>query len=118
MDLQILGALEATRDGRPVALGGGRQRALLALLAVERNHPVEADRIVEELWNGDAPVTAGKVVQNLVSQLRRLGADELQTRGHAYQLDLPDEALDSGRFERQLEAGRDTLARGDPESAS
>ena len=119
MDFHILGALEVTQDGRPVALGGGRQSALLALLLVERNRPVGADRIVEELWNGDAPATAPKVVQNLVSQLRRLGTNGmLQTRGHAYELSVPDEALDAARFERQLAQGRDALARGDAATAA
>lgn len=119
MDFHILGALEVTQDGRPVALGGGRQSALLALLLVERNHPVGGDRIVEELWNGDAPATAAKVVQNLVSQLRRLGADgTLQTRGHGYELLVPDEALDAARFERRLAEGRDALAGGDPATAA
>ena len=119
MDFHILGALEVTQDGRPVALGGGRQSALLALLVVERNRAVGADRIVEELWNGDAPATAPKVVQNLVSQLRRLGADGiLQTRGHGYELVVPDEALDAARFEQRLGEGRDALARGDAATAS
>jgi DNA-binding SARP family transcriptional activator/ABC-type branched-subunit amino acid transport system substrate-binding protein len=118
MEYRILGALEVTRDGRPLALGGGRQSALLALLLVERNRTVDADRIVEELWNGDAPATAGKVVQNLVSQLRRLGADDaLRTRGHGYELEVPDDELDAARFERRLADGRDALGRGDPAGA-
>jgi DNA-binding SARP family transcriptional activator/ABC-type branched-subunit amino acid transport system substrate-binding protein len=119
MDLHILGALEVTRDGRPVALGGGRQQALLALLTIERNRPVSGDRIVEELWNGRAPATAPKVVQNLVSQLRRaLGPEDvLRTRGHGYELAVPDEALDAARFERLLEQGRQALADGRPEEA-
>jgi DNA-binding SARP family transcriptional activator/ABC-type branched-subunit amino acid transport system substrate-binding protein len=120
MDVCILGPLEVLHDGRPVTLGGGRQRALLALLVVERNHPVSGDRIVEELWNGDAPATAAKVVQNLVSQLRRdLPADDLlRTRGRGYELALPDEALDAARFERLLDEGRRALAADQPERAA
>src|SRR5215208_3866362 len=118
MDYRILGSLEVRRDGRPVALGAGRQRALLALLLVERNHPVDVDHIVEELWNGDAPQTATKVVHNLVSQLRRLWPDDvLRTRGHGYELCVPDDALDAVGFERLLDQGRDALARGDSEQA-
>src|SRR4051794_1239343 len=118
MDFRILGPLEVSRDGLPLTLGDGRQSALLARLLVERSHTLGADRIIEELWNGDAPATAGKVVQNLVSQLRRLGADGvLHTRGHGYELTVPDEALDAARFERRLSEGRDALARGDPARA-
>ena len=120
MDIRILGPLEILKDGRPAAVGGGRQRELLALLVVERNHPVAADRIVEELWNGDAPATAAKVVQNLVSQLRRgLPAGEaLRTREHAYELVLDDESLDVTRFERLLDDGRRALADGEPARAA
>ena len=120
MDIRILGPLEVLNDGRPTAVGGGRQRELLALLVVERNRPVAADRIVEELWNGDAPATAAKVVQNLVSQLRRglPAGDALRTRGHAYELALDDDALDATRFERLLDDGRRALAAGDPERAA
>ena len=32
MDIRILGPIEVRRDGSPVALSRGRQRALLALL--------------------------------------------------------------------------------------
>src|SRR5437763_9416104 len=111
MDFHILGALEVTRNGRPLALGAGRQRALLALLALELNQPVSGDRIVEELWNGNAPATAAKVVQNLVSQLRRAlpAADLLRTRGHAYELALPEDGLDAARFERLLDEGREPI---------
>jgi DNA-binding SARP family transcriptional activator/ABC-type branched-subunit amino acid transport system substrate-binding protein len=120
MEFRILGALEVTHDGRAVPVGGGRQRALLALLLLERNTPVSAERIVEELWNGRAPPTAPKVVQNLVSQLRRSLGDAglLRTRGHAYELAVPDTALDAARFERLVEDGRVALAAGEPERAA
>jgi DNA-binding SARP family transcriptional activator len=120
MEFHILGALDVTHDGRPVALGGGRQRALLALLVLERNTPVSGDRIVEELWNGNAPATAPKVVQNLVSQLRRaLGPEDvLRTRGHAYALAVPDDALDAALFERRVDEGRHALAAGDADGAA
>jgi DNA-binding SARP family transcriptional activator/ABC-type branched-subunit amino acid transport system substrate-binding protein len=120
MDIRILGPLEVLDDGQPAPLGGGRQRELLALLVVERNRPVSGDRIVEELWNGDAPATAAKVVQNLVSQLRRglPARDVLHTRGHAYELTLDDDAVDATRFERLLDDGRRALAAGEPERAA
>jgi hypothetical protein len=34
MDLQLLGPVEATVDGRPIPLGATKQRALLAMLAL------------------------------------------------------------------------------------
>jgi DNA-binding SARP family transcriptional activator/ABC-type branched-subunit amino acid transport system substrate-binding protein len=120
MEIGILGALEVRHDGRAVSLGAGRQRALLALLVLERNRTVSGDRIIEELWTAGAPATAAKVVQNLVSQLRRrLDADGmLETRGHGYQLTLPDDSVDAVRFERLLDDGRRTLEDGDAATAA
>ena len=121
MDIRILGPLEVLDDGRPIALSGGRQRELLALLVLERNRPVPGDRIVEELWDGAAPATAPKVVQNLVSRLRRelpAADDPLRTRGHAYELALDEGALDATAFEQLLDEGRRALAAGDAEHAA
>jgi DNA-binding SARP family transcriptional activator/ABC-type branched-subunit amino acid transport system substrate-binding protein len=119
IEFRILGTLEVVRDGHAVEVGAGRQRALLALLLLARNTAVGSDRIVEELWNGNAPATASKVVQNLVSQLRRgIGGEEvLRTRGHGYELAVADEALDAGRFERLVEEGREALD-DDPQRAA
>ena len=45
----VLGPLEAYADGRSVPVGGGRQRALLALLLVHAGEVVSRDRLIEEL---------------------------------------------------------------------
>ena len=37
MDFRILGPLEVQDGGRPLALGGEKQRALLAILLLNRN---------------------------------------------------------------------------------
>jgi len=44
LDLRILGPLEVLRDGQTVALGGRRQRAVLARLLVAANRVVPAAR--------------------------------------------------------------------------
>ena len=48
--IRVLGSLEVEVDGRPVALGGPRQRALLALLVMHANAVVSPDRLVDDLW--------------------------------------------------------------------
>src|SRR5215210_6522105 len=46
MRLSILGPVEASVDGRPVALGGAKQRAVLAMLGLEANRAVPADHLI------------------------------------------------------------------------
>jgi len=103
MQIRLLGLVEVSLDGRPVALGGSKQRALLALLALNVNAPVATDQLIEGLWGESAPPSAGKMVQLYVSQVRRLlagGDGEIVTRGRGYELRLPADAVDAVRFER------------------
>ena len=71
MDVRLLGPFEAYADGRPLPLGGRKQRALLALLALHGGRTLSTAWLVEELWGEDAPETAAKMVQIYVSQLRK-----------------------------------------------
>src|SRR2546426_1183529 len=52
MEFSILGPLEVRVDGRAVALGGVKPRALLAGLVVHANQPVSAERLALALWGG------------------------------------------------------------------
>jgi YVTN family beta-propeller protein len=103
IQVRLLGLVEVSLDGRPVALGGSKQRALLALLALNVNAPVATDQLIEGLWGEFAPPSAAKMVQLYVSQVRRLldgGDGEIVTRGRGYELRLPADAVDAVRFER------------------
>ena len=109
MDLQLLGPVEATVDGRPIPLGATKQRALLAMLALRANSTVSIDALIECLWAGDPPATAAKMVQLYVSQLRRLldgSGAEIITHGRGYELRLEPDGVDAIRFERSV-AGAD-----------
>ena len=99
--------MEASLDGREVALGPPQQRAVLAMLALQVNQTVSADRLCEGLWGERAPPTAPKMVQLYVSQLRKLlsgGAGEILTRGRGYELRLASDRVDTARFERLVAA--------------
>ena len=103
IQIRLLGLVEVSLDGRAVALGGSKQRALLALLALNVNAPVSTDQLIEGLWGESAPPSAVKMVQLYVSQVRRLldgGDGEIVTRGRGYELRLSGEAVDAVRFER------------------
>jgi len=118
MQVRILGPFEVWDDGRVIELGAGRQRALLAVLALHSREIVATDRLIDELWGGVPPPTASKALQNLVSQLRRaLGADVITTRSPGYRLQLEGDDLDARRFERLAAEGRRVLE-DDPRAAA
>jgi DNA-binding SARP family transcriptional activator len=120
IDLRILGPLELVGASGPVELGRGRERALLARLAIANGAVVTVDALVEDLWSGEPPPTAVKALQGHVSRLRRAleqaapGAGaRLVTETAAYALRLDDEMVDARRFERAVAAGRAALLDGD-----
>jgi DNA-binding SARP family transcriptional activator len=82
LDFRILGPLEVLDRGTtPLALGGQKQRALLALLLLNAGKVVSTDRLIDELWAGEPPRTAATSLQNLVSGLRKLlGREHVVTR--------------------------------------
>jgi transcriptional regulator with XRE-family HTH domain len=70
--LGVLGPLTACRGGRPVALGAGRQRAVLGLLALYPGTLIRREAIIDVLWADDPPPTVVAMVQCYISRLRRL----------------------------------------------
>ena len=65
------GRSQAEVGGRPVDLGGPRQRGVLALLLVARGDVVSVDRLIDDLWRGEPPPRATGALQAYVSNLRR-----------------------------------------------
>ncbi len=107
LEFRILGPLEVLDDGRPIALGGQKQRALLALLLLDAGRVVSIDRIVDALWGERPPKTAPTSLQNFVSHLRKaLGADILVTRPPGYLLRIAPEQLDLERFRMLVDAAK------------
>jgi DNA-binding SARP family transcriptional activator len=105
--------LELAADGMPVAVGGVRQRAVLALLVLHANQLVPAERLLVELWGEDAPPTAANALQAAVSRLRRaLPADRLITRTVGYLFRAAPDEIDVERFERLLAGGHEALVSG------
>src|SRR4051794_25888302 len=107
MDCRLLGPLELVEQGRSLALGGAKQRALLALLALHANEVVATERLIDALWGESPPATVAKSVHVYVSRLRKqLGNGRLVTRAPGYMLRLDPSESDLKRFERLVaEAG-------------
>jgi DNA-binding SARP family transcriptional activator len=118
MEFRILGPLEVAENGRQVDLGGGKQRALLAILLLHANEVVSTDRLIDALWEEEPRETAQKALQVYVSQLRKaLGRERLETRPPGYRLRVGEDELDLARFGRLAEERpREALAlwRGPP----
>ncbi|HWQ23459.1 MAG TPA: BTAD domain-containing putative transcriptional regulator [Gaiellaceae bacterium] len=117
LEIRLLGPLEALAGERPLALGGPKPRALLAVLALEPGRVVSVDRLVEVLWPGTTPETAPHAVQVYVSQLRKRLGPFLATRAPGYALELEPERVDVHRFARLAAEGRAALRAGQPEAA-
>ena len=116
IDYRILGSLEAAEDGRPIALGGSKQRALLALLLLHANRVVSRDRLIDELWDGSPPETASTALQVHVSQLRKaVGRDAIVTQAPGYLVRLEPGCLDLERFEQLVADARGLGAEGSSE---
>jgi DNA-binding SARP family transcriptional activator len=118
LEFRILGPLEVWHEGRPVRLGGSRERTVLAVLLLKADHVVPVHVLVDALWDQDPPLSAEKSVRNSVSALRATlalagGADSvIATVPPGYRLGLGDGSLDALDFRRQVAAARSLAAAG------
>ncbi len=119
----MLGPLELRCQGNVVAVGGRRQRALLALLLLGANDVVSVDALVEGLWGESQPKTAAHSLQVFVSDLRKalraVGEDgRIVTQSPGYKIEVRPGELDLERFEQLAGDGRAALAGGEPAAAA
>ncbi|MGW3625818.1 AfsR/SARP family transcriptional regulator [Streptomyces sp. NPDC000880] len=121
MHYRVLGTTQALHDdGTPVALGGARLRALLAVLALRPGRTVPVGVLVDEVWAGDPPADAVGAVQALVGRLRRaLGhAAVASVDGGGYRLCADGDDVDLHRFDRRAGEGARALEEGDAVKAA
>src|SRR5215470_13493930 len=101
MQVRLFGDLEAIEGGVLRSVRGRKQRALLALLALQQGAPVSGDRLIDALWGDNPPGNPVNALQALVAQLRRaLGSDTILTSDAGYALRVGPEDVDIFRFER------------------
>ena len=111
----VLGPLQVVGSSGPVALGGIRQRALLALLLVHSNELVRIDQLVDALFDDRPREAAVSALRVAILRLRRAlgddeGRDALRTHPGGYVLTTGAEQLDLDVFERRLHDARGQLA--------
>jgi DNA-binding SARP family transcriptional activator len=112
----VLGPTRAWVHGAPVELGGPRQRSVLARLVQAHGQVVSADRLIEDLWQGEPPPKALAALQAYISNLRRALEPDRAPRAAAgvivsaapgYCLRLPAAAVDAWQFEASVVAAED-----------
>jgi SARP family transcriptional regulator, regulator of embCAB operon len=121
----VLGPLLMTANGIQVPLGAPKQRAVLAMLVINRNRPLAVDSLTNAVWDRDPVPAARTSIQSYVSTLRQLlrtaGADRntvLASAPPGYQLSVADVDCDVGRFIAEKTAGIQAAAAGRFEDAS
>ena len=126
MEVRFLGRFDVVQEGRSIPIGGGRQRALLAILALHPRQVVPVGRLIDDLWPDDPPESAHGTLQAYVSRLRKAlrgelvngGGDAILFEHGGYLLDLPADQVDSYRFERLVEEAERQAEGGDVERAA
>lgn len=105
---RVLGPLEVVVDGTPLALGGAKQRAVLAALLLKSGEVVPVGQLVDEVWGESPPPSAPHSLEAYVSRLRQLlngSGPALLRRGAGYVLLLGGATLDALEFERLADEG-------------
>src|SRR6266545_3010315 len=110
VEFGVLGPLEVRVAGRPVAVPGARQRALLTALLLRRGTVVAFDRLVDDVFGEQPPDEARNALQTYAARLRyALGpaAGVVVTRAPGYALEVPADAVDMQRFTALLARARE-----------
>ena len=107
-----MGALEVRVGEKPVVIAGPKQRAVVAMLALQSNHVVSVTTLVEAVWGDPVPDRAEHTLQQHVSAVRKLfeaasdtaGSSLLLTRSPGYVLSV--DTLDADAFTSAATVGR------------
>ncbi|ONI81000.1 hypothetical protein ALI144C_20760 [Actinosynnema sp. ALI-1.44] len=102
------------RDGKELPLGPARQRAVLAVLALNAGQVVSRDAIIRAVWGEPGPASAASNLHSYISGLRRVLRTEPdialetvpETRGSGYLLRVGEDQVDVARFERLYWRGK------------
>ncbi len=128
LDLEILGPLQAARNGVRMPIRGKRRASLLAALLASPDHWASRDRLIEAVWGETLPKKPEHALEALVSQLRQSLSDPddvgasaetsliVSTNG-GYSLQGEAFDTDVSRFRQLVEDGRRAAA-GDPAAAA
>ncbi|WP_329567219.1 AfsR/SARP family transcriptional regulator [Kitasatospora sp. NBC_01266] len=123
---QVLGPVQAWRDGQPLALGSPQQQAVLTTLLLHHGRPVTTQELVDGLWGDRPPPQAVAALRTYISRLRsvvepgrevRKPAELLISVRDGYALRIPDESLDLAIFNARVSEAAAARQSGQSETA-
>ncbi len=117
VDIRVLGPVSVVVDGRPLALGGQKQRTVLALVIAGAGRSVSADALIAGVYGDDASDGAKRTIHTYVSNLRRELGDVIAPSGGGYELRGDPASIDAVRFEKLYRDGSE-LVEDAPEQAA
>jgi DNA-binding SARP family transcriptional activator/tetratricopeptide (TPR) repeat protein len=117
VEFRLLGPVEIhSSDGTVIRLGRRQERLALAVLLLEPERVVTAERLIAVLWDEKPPAGARTTLQSMMSRVRgavgsaaRAGGDEparLLARGGGYLLAVPSDSVDLHRFVTLVDQAR------------
>ena len=107
----VLGPLQISVDGVPLSVGTPKQRAVPAVLLINRNRVVATDTLIEAAWEQFRPPDPRASLHSYISNLRKLLANigvsrtVLASAPPGYRLSVPENDCDIGRFAVSKNAG-------------
>ncbi|HET9143513.1 AfsR/SARP family transcriptional regulator [Actinophytocola sp.] len=117
MEFRLFGGIELVAAGRALDIGTPRQRAVLAVLAVEAGRPVAIETLIDRVWDEEPPLEARNVLYSHLSRVRQLLKRATEASGIAarldrglagYVLEIDPELVDLHRFTALTAAAEDT----------
>ncbi|MEU9784726.1 BTAD domain-containing putative transcriptional regulator [Streptomyces phaeochromogenes] len=119
MEFRLLGPVEASADGRPVALGHAKQRCVAAVLLERAGQAVPAEQLIDRVWGEDPPETVRNVLYGYIGRLRTaVGATRLVRCSGGYLLEVAPEQVDLHRFRGLVTEARAMVGEVDERAAA
>jgi len=115
VDVQLLGPVELSAEGRAVEVGPPQRRTVMAALAVDVGRPVAVDAVIERVWGPHAPDGARGAVHAHVARIRRMCEQAAETareplslvrRSGGYLLEARPDQVDVYRFRQLVDRAR------------
>ncbi len=111
VEVSLLGPIAAWSDDAAIALGGPKDRAVLAQLALAGGRVVTEGALIDGIWGEEPPARASKAVQNQVLRVRKAvravtDASVIVTEPCGYRIAVPTCRVDVERAEALIEEAR------------